>query len=115
RIEQSRDRAQQRGLAGAVLAGEQHALSGVGGKAHAAQHMAIAAPQVKARDAQHARIRYGAPGRNRTGMALRPTDFKSVASTSSATGAWVIVGADSTCCSPPMPLGPIASARSRRL
>src|SRR3972149_11350718 len=29
----------------------------------------------------------GAPGRSRTCMALRPTDFKSVASTHSATGA----------------------------
>ena len=57
-------------------------------EAHAAQHMTIAAPQVDALNGQHGvRHGVGAPGRNRTGMALRPTDFKSVASTNSATGA----------------------------
>ena len=50
--------------------------------------MAIATPQVNTLDGQHGiDIGFGAPGRNRTGMALRPTDFKSVASTNSATGA----------------------------
>jgi hypothetical protein len=49
--------------------------------------VAITAPQVQAFDVQHGKTEGGAPGRNRTGMALRPTDFKSVASTSSATGA----------------------------
>ena len=88
RIEQSRDRAQQCGLARAVLARQQHALTRACLEAHAAQHVPIAAPQVQARDVQHAmEIEIGAPGRTRTGMALRPTDFKSVASTSFATRA----------------------------
>src|SRR5688500_891428 len=53
--------------------------------------MAIAAPEMQSLDDQHdARQKVGAPGRNRTGMALRPTDFKSVASTNSATGAGVV-------------------------
>ena len=47
RIQQPGDRAQQGGLAGAVFSGEQHTLARLRREAHAAQHMAITAPQVQ--------------------------------------------------------------------
>ena len=47
RIQQPGDRAQQGGLAGAVLSGEQHTLAGIRREAHAAQNMAITAPQMQ--------------------------------------------------------------------
>ena len=94
-IEQSGDSADQGGLASAVLPRKQYAFAGAALETHAAQHMTIATPQVDAVNSQHGiDIGFGAPGRNRTGMALRPTDFKSVASTNSATGAlnmWLLV------------------------
>ena len=43
----------QRGLAGAVLAGQQDAFSGLTLEAQAPKHMTITAPQVNALNGQH--------------------------------------------------------------
>ena len=52
-IEQPGDGANQRRLAGAVLAGQQHTFAGLTLEAQAPKHMTITAPQVNALNGQH--------------------------------------------------------------